>query len=153
MLAGGDGLPCLLSHAQSFDRSPRYLACCNRIMMNLVTNAIKYSLSGAGVLGVAARQRGDRCPAASVGYRLRHYGSRHRPRYLTSSIRSAIRSAIARPAWGWASPFGRLPWPCWADKINCRSEVGRGSVFEFMLRSTRTTKWSNISPNRRTTAK
>jgi PAS domain S-box-containing protein len=100
------------------------------IMMNLVTNAIKYTYWG-GVL-VAARQRGDRvllqvwdtgCGIAEADI----------DKIFDEFYQVGNPQRNREAGLGLGLSIGRRAMVLLGDKINCRSEVGRGSVFEFML--------------------
>ena len=100
------------------------------IMMNLVTNAIKYTYWG-GVL-VAARKRGDRvllqvwdtgCGIAEADI----------DKIFDEFYQVGNPQRNREAGLGLGLSIGRRAMVLLGDKINCRSEVGRGSVFEFML--------------------
>ena len=100
------------------------------IMMNLVTNAIKYTYWG-GVL-VAARQRGDRvllqvwdtgCGIAEADI----------DKIFDEFYQVGNPQRNREAGLGLGLSIGQRAIALLSGKINCRSEVGRGSVFEFML--------------------
>jgi CheY-like chemotaxis protein/anti-sigma regulatory factor (Ser/Thr protein kinase) len=100
------------------------------IMMNLVTNAIKYTYWG-GVL-VAARQHGDHvllqvwdtgCGIAEADIE----------KIFDEFYQVGNPQRNREAGLGLGLSIGRRAMVLLGDKINCRSEVGRGSVFEFTL--------------------
>ena len=100
------------------------------IMMNLVTNAIKYTYWG-GVL-VAARKRGERvllqvwdtgCGIAEADI----------DKIFDEFYQVANPQRNREAGLGLGLSIGQRAIALLGDKINCRSEVGRGSVFELSL--------------------
>ncbi|MBU1424862.1 MAG: PAS domain S-box protein [Gammaproteobacteria bacterium] len=100
------------------------------IMMNLVTNAIKYTYWG-GVL-VAARQRGNRvllqvwdtgCGIAEADI----------DKIFDEFYQVGNPQRNREAGLGLGLSIGRRALALLGDKINCSSEVGRGSVFEFTI--------------------
>jgi PAS domain S-box-containing protein len=100
------------------------------IMMNLVSNAIKYTYWG-GVL-VAARQRGDRVLLqvwdTGCGIAEADIDKIFDEFYQVSNPQRNREAGL-----GLGLSIGQRAMALLGDKINCHSEVGRGSVFEFML--------------------
>ena len=100
------------------------------IMMNLVTNAIKYTYWG-GVL-VAARQRGDRVLLqvwdTGCGIAEADIDKIFDEFYQVNNPQRNREAGL-----GLGLSIGQRAMALLGDKINCHSEVGRGSVFEFML--------------------
>lgn len=100
------------------------------IMMNLVTNAIKYTYWG-GVL-VAARKRGDRvllqvwdtgCGIAEADI----------DKIFDEFYQVGNPQRNREAGLGLGLSIGQRAIALLGDKIHCRSEVGRGSVFELSL--------------------
>jgi CheY-like chemotaxis protein/anti-sigma regulatory factor (Ser/Thr protein kinase) len=100
------------------------------IVMNLVTNAIKYTYWG-GVL-VAARQRGDHvllqvwdtgCGIAEADI----------DKIFDEFYQVGNPQRNREAGLGLGLSIGQRAMALLSARINCRSEVGRGSVFEFML--------------------
>ena len=100
------------------------------IMMNLVTNAIKYTYWG-GVL-VAARQRGDRVLLqvwdTGCGIAEADIDKIFDEFYQVDNPQRNREAGL-----GLGLSIGQRAMALLGDKINCSSEVGRGSVFGFTL--------------------
>ncbi len=108
-----------------------------RVLSNLLSNAVRYTEDGAIWLGFrrAGRQSGRLCRSARFGDR--HSGRRARAAFSRSSIRSPIRSAMRVRVTGWVCRRSSGWSRCSAANCSCARRRGAARCSVFRCRRAR----------------